>query len=309
MQVIIIANKYAIEEYTALFKKEGLDAVFVTDNINEQKLFEKYKINHDAPKILAIAMPEEIGWDCNKNLIEKLGNIKGICSKSSWIEYIDLKYCDENQISVLNNKGLNSQSVAENAIFMMFALARKLSLQMHEKFESYANTEHEHTEIFGKTAGIIGLGNVGRRIANMCKGLGMNVVYWSKASRDENFKYQPLVEVMKNSDIVFNSIETNKETENFFNKELISNMKTTSFFVSVIGGCGFKVEDNDCLINAVITGKLAGYAVENEHHKDYTLPVIPGDANIFMPGAYGYFTKEANERALENWMKNIKSLL
>jgi phosphoglycerate dehydrogenase-like enzyme len=307
MEIILVCSKAFQEEHQEELNGSNLNITYVTENINEDNIFDQYNFNKNIPKVLAIATQELLEWRCPKELIERLGNVKAICTKSSWMEYIDLNYCKKNNIPVLNNTGVNSQSVAENAIFMMFALARKLPLQMSEKFDSTADSRHEHIEIFGKTVGIFGLGHIGKRIAKMCNGLGMKVTYWSQNTRDENYIFKTPDTLIKESDFVFNCLETKAETANFFNKKLLSGMKDSSYFVSVIGGCGYKIEDNDYLINAVIEGKIAGYAIENEHHKSYTLPNIPEGTNIFMPGAYGYFTKEANTRAFENWMKNIKT--
>ena len=152
---------------------------------------------------------------------------------------------------------------------------------------------------------VVGLGNVGGRIAKMGKGLGMKVVYWSPKSRDKRFQYKNLTTLLKESDFVFNCIEAYEKTKNFFSKEKLSLLKKDACFISVMGGMGWGPENNDFLIKMINEDKIAGLAIEGEHEPKYKVPPFKKGKNVFIPGAYAFYTKEAEERSNEMWLESI----
>ncbi|MBN1618304.1 hypothetical protein JW887_03110 [Candidatus Dojkabacteria bacterium] len=310
MEIYIQSNKTlfsrAINDISKKSPDKQKNIKFINIPLIIQKLGLFPKIyESDDKKILGVADPHELGWDLSSKQIKSIRNLKSICTKSSYIEYIDLKLCREKRISVKNNPGINSQSVAEYAIWMMLSLARRLPQQINNKFVSEYDEKDEQTEISGKTAGIFGLGKIGSRIAKMSKGLGMKVIYWSRKSREKNYKYVAIEKLMKTSDFIFNCLDLNKDTMGFFNQELLKLMKSNAYFISVMGGMGYGIEDNDYLCKAVIKGKIAGFSIEKEHEKNYKIMKIPAGTNIFIPSSLAFFTKEANERAYLHFIENI----
>mgnify|MGYP001570670982 CR=1 FL=1 len=273
-----------------------------------QRLEEITAFNDPEEKVIGVA-PGEVEWKLPKEELEKIKNIKGICTLSAWAQWIDLEYCKLNSIAVTNTPGANSQSVAEYAIWMMFSLARKLPQQIVEKFKTNDDENHHQSEILGKTMGIVGLGNIGDRIAKMGKGLGMNVVYWSPKSRNDEYPYKEFTQLLKESDYIFNCVETYQDTQNLFDIEKLSHMKKSACFISVLGGMGYGQEDDNYLIEAVNSGNLGGFAVEGEHEKNYKLPEIKSDSNIFIPGSYAYYTKEAETLSLQKWVEAITGII
>lgn len=246
-----------------------------------------------------------IEWKLPNIALKQMKNLKGICSKSTWANYIDLEYCKKHNISVSNIPGYNSQSVAEYAIWMMFSLAKKLPLQVGSKFKAVLNEKTLETEIDGKVMGILGLGNIGKKTAKMGKGLGMKVVYWSKNTRDKNYDYKKIDELLKTSDFVFNCVQTLDDTKGFLDKKRLNLLKSDAYVISVIGGMGWGPQDDNYLIDMVNRGMLAGYAVENEDEPNYKRSKINKDANIFTPANYAFYTKEAQKRGKKMWIESI----
>lgn len=291
------SNKY---QYLKYFKD-----CEVGENILNYKQIHKDHSN----KIIGIAVPPLIDWSLPSEILKKIDKVDGICTKSSWMEYIDLDYCKNKNIIVKNNVGINSQSVAEYAIFQMMNLVCKINYQFINDYKLESNEKSEHIEIMGKTAGIIGLGNIGNRIAVLCRGLGMDVIYWSRNPKIVPYKYQNLDKLLKNADFIFNCVETCKDTMGFLNKTKLSLMKKSSYFISILGGAGWGVEDDYFLIDMVKKGKLAGFSVENNHHKDFILPNDIKNYNIFIPAEIAFYTKESNKRADKAFIDNIISLI
>ncbi|QQG41286.1 MAG: hypothetical protein HYV90_03890 [Candidatus Woesebacteria bacterium] len=301
MNIYLIADKKRTDKVIDKLSKEGKVTVV-------QQLEDIVSFNDPDEKVIGVA-PGLVDWKLPREELEKIKNIKGICTLSAWAQWIDLEYCKQNNILVANTPGANSQSVAEYAIWMMFSLARKLSLQIAENFETHDDEIHYQSEILGKTMGIVGLGNIGGRIAKMGKGLGMNVIYWSPKSRNDDYRYTELTDLLKESDYVFNCVETYQKTKNLFDRDKLFLMKKTACFISVLGGMGYGQEDDNYIIEAVNKGNLGGFAVEGEHEKSFVMTDIKSGSNIFVSGNYAYYTLEAETRSLEKWVKAIAGVI
>ena len=302
MKIYLIEKRDIVEPY--LKKLERYGEVVVLDSgesdINKYKqLFED-----DSDKVLGVNTGM-LEWKLPNSALGKMKNLKGVCSKSTWVGYLDLKFCKKNNITVCNLPGYNAQSVAEYAIWMMLSLAKNLPMQLDSKFKVVISEENKQTEIDGKTMGIVGLGYIGKRIAKIGKGLGMNVIYWSRETRDKRFEYNSLDSVLKNSDFLFNCVQTLEGTAGLLNKKRLSTLKNSAYVISVIGGMGYSSQDDNYLVKMINEGKLAGFAVENEHEPSFKLPTIKKGKNVFIPANYAFFTKEAQERGVMMWIESI----
>ncbi len=306
MNIYLIENKEKLGDSVNILNRYG-KVIALTSG---EKDINKYKeIFEDREEKIIGVGPGVIEWKLPVDTIKMIKNLKGICTKSSWAYFIDIDYCSKNGIVVCNTPGANSQSVAEYAIWMMFSLARSLPIQLADGLKSKHDNVHLQVEVSGKIMGIVGLGNVGSRIANIGKGLGMKVIYWSPETRNKEFEYKELEDVLKNSDFVFNCVEIKKETKTLLDKSKLSALKNNSYFISVMGGMGWGTEDDDYLIGMVNDGKLAGFAIESENAADFKIRKVKVGANVFISGAYAWFTKEARERSNKMLEQSIIGLV
>ena len=254
-------------------------------------------------KILAVA-PGLIDWKLPNEYLDKIQNLKGIATKSSWAHFIDLKYCKEKNIEVANSPGANSQSVAEYAIWQMLSLAKKLPLQLDAKFKTASANKYTGTEIKEKTAGIIGLGRVGSRIADMAKGLGMHVIYWNRSKKKTKHKSVSLNKLLKESDFIFKCVEICKETNKLLNRNNLKLLKKQACVISVFGGLGWGGKDDFLLLDMAEKGRIAGFSIENEHKKGTKIK-SKYKGNVFIPAALAWNTKETHERYNQIWADGI----
>ncbi len=304
MNIYLIDTKEALS-YTKELKPYGRVVLLDSgdkDISSYKELFSNYE-----PKIIGLN-PGIIEWKFPKEEMTKIMNLKGIASKSSWIFYLDIDYCKKNGIAITNIAGANSQAVAEYAVWMMLSLARKLPLQLQAVCKTTLTEPMLQTEIMGKTMGVVGLGHVGKRVAKIGKGLGMKVTYWSPKSRNIDYDYKKPEDLLTESDFVFNCIELKDETKGFFNKEKLGLLKKDACFISVMGGMGWGTEDDDYIVQMVNQNNLGGFAIENEHEPTYKVPKIKKGKNIFVPAAYAWYTKEAQERSNKMWLEQIIGL-
>lgn len=295
------------DTYTKLSIINNLKVIKHTEEFSKITDYKEI-LSSNSEKIIAIE-PKVLNWSLPKEELKQIKNLRAIITKSAWIDFLDLDYCKSQNIIIKNTPATNSRSVAEYAIWMMFSLVKQYTRQIKEQLITHLDTDHIQTEIEHKTVGIIGLENIGKEIAKMSKGLGMKVQYWSKTSRDKKFKYQTLENLLKTSDIVFNCIEQSNATTGLLNAKLLDNLQAHTMYISVLGGAfWYDVEDALHLIKMVENKKLGGFAIENEH-KDKTK--FPKDikGNVFVPAAYGWYTKEALDRTNQKWYESILEVI
>ncbi|MBU0976271.1 MAG: NAD(P)-dependent oxidoreductase [Patescibacteria group bacterium] len=253
----------------------------------------------DGDKILA-PFPEPMNWILPGAFLAEIPDLKGVCLSTTSFEWVDGKALRKKGISLTNVPASSTNAVAEGAICMMFAVARRFPVIMKQKEFSYI-PENLLAEIKGKTAGIIGLGNIGSRIAQLTDSLGMKVVYWSKKSRNMNYKYLALKKLLKVSDFVFVCLEMNDKTSNFVSKEEMDLLKKTSSLIDISHR---GIVDWKSLVRSVKQGKLYGAASDNQEN----ISISPED-NIFIMPHVNWFTRETLEEKVEVWVDSIISVI
>lgn len=111
------------------------------------------------PKIVAVS-PNAVSWKFPNEVIEKIPNLKAICVPSTAYDWIDGEFLKKRNAILTNVPKYSTNSVAEYAIFMMLALARKFAIQIKNGFKQTYNNDMLLEEVGGKTMGIVGLGTI-----------------------------------------------------------------------------------------------------------------------------------------------------
>ncbi len=165
----------------------------------------------------------------------------------------------ERSIPVINLRGFSTEAVAEWTLLMSLAIARKIPLIAKDNWKQ-DYVKYQGTELKGKVAGIIGLGSIGTRVAELFQGIGMEVIYWSKNSKDERFKYVELPQLLKIADVVSPHTAQNSETSSLITDEMLKSMKKTAILVSTI----HNIYNHDLVLEMVKQGNLLGYGFEED---------------------------------------------
>lgn len=282
-----------------------LGDVVYTDKSNEYPVEELIKLAYGA-EILA-ADPDNLGgFEKAKpvltEVMESLPNLKGLCLSTTSFGWVDLNYCKSRNISVSNVPGYSSESVAEHALALMLCLAKKIIVSDRRAREGKYKLEMGF-ELRGKTLGIIGLGGIGSKTAELGKGIGMKVVAYNRSPKTmEGVETKSLDELLKESDVI--SLHTTHEDANkeIVNKEMIAKMKDG---VIVINTVDRELVDEQAMAEALKSGKVAAYGVEVE---DMTHGPLVGLENAIMIRGFGYYTKEAMANLYQIWTDNIVAL-
>ncbi|OGK31225.1 hypothetical protein A3D08_01525 [Candidatus Roizmanbacteria bacterium RIFCSPHIGHO2_02_FULL_43_11] len=297
MKVILIAQEEEfnekqlkrLQEYTPVqwFKDKTADILNIS------------ALSDDDEKILALS-PVPMGWELPKDLYKILKNVKFINLATTTYEYLDLAWCKKNNIQVTNIPHYATNAVAEQAILLMLSLTKKLPAQIKSNY-TYAFTKDVlGIDIAGKKVGIIGLGDIGTRIAEMVSSLGMDVSYWSLRSRHDNYRYKSLDTLLRESDIVFPTVESSPNTYGLLNKEKLSQLKKTAIFVSLIDE---RIWDKEYLIEKVEENELAGLAFEgSEKVSDYK-------GNVMVLPQLAWFSQESLDKNIKGWADTIISCI
>ena len=219
----------------------------------------------------------------NEESIGKAHNLKLVCVTATGTNNLDKEYLETRNIAWRNVAGYSTESVAQHTFAMLFYLLEKLSYyDAYVKDGKYANdtlfthfAERFH-EINGKTWGIIGLGAIGRRVADIAKMFGANVIYYSTTGKNNQDGYTRVDfdTLLKTSDIISVHAPLTPETEGLMNTEAFTKMKETAIFLNL--GRGAIVVEQDlatALDNKTIAA--AGLDVLCEEPMSPNSPFLP----------------------------------
>lgn len=258
-------------------------------------------LNNDEEKILMVD-PEWYHWNLRKEHISKIKNLKAICINTTAFDWIDAQYCNNNGIIVTHTPKYSTDSVAEYAIFLMMCLAKKLPIQIKTNYKMEYNHEMLNTEIRGKTVGIIGLGTIGTRIAELCSNLGMKVIYWSKNQKENTYERVEVDDIFKKADFIIPTFATNDETRKLITDERIEMMNGNNLINIIINPV--EIYNHNLLLKKA-ENKEIGYAFEI--YDDKTLNDFKG--NVMATAPYSFYTKESIDRLVELWCNNTIGIL
>jgi phosphoglycerate dehydrogenase-like enzyme len=252
----------------------------------------------DAERLLCLN-PDYVKWELTSEDYKNIPNLKAIFGAATSFSWIDSSYANKNNIPVCNIRGFSSEAVAEWAIMMTLNLARQTPRLIKEGFPLDFDKDYmkyRGIELHGKTAGIVGLGNIGRAIAKRCAGLGMKVVYWSPNSRSDEYEYKELASLMSESDVIFPIVAVNDQTKGLLTKELLDSIKSSAIVIDMVE----ELVDRDLLVDKVRTGALYGVGFEAKPgtFNDY-------EGNVWAAPAYGWVTDNSMYGTMEKWVENM----
>lgn len=288
MSKILIADKLsksAVEE----LKKINQFQVDVKEGLNEDQLCEVIP-PYDAVVVRSATK-------ITKKVIEASKNLKVAIRAGIGLDNIDQVAAKEKGVKVMNTPAATSISVAELTVGLMFALARKLSVaDASMKAHKWEKKLFEGTELYGKTAGIIGFGRIGQEVAKRELALGMKVLPYDviKIETDIPVKQADLQTLLKNSDYISLHLPLNDSTRNLISDKEFELMKNGARIVNVARG---GVVNEEALLKALQSGKVAAAAVDvfaKEPPVDYALIDHP---NVLATPHIGASAHEGQERA------------
>lgn len=292
MKVIFVAPKANLPQHLIKKVEDVAEVHFFEDDPIDIRNIDLLREKGD--KILC-PFPEPMSWDFPNDFIKDIPDLKAICLSTTGYDWVDGKLARSLGIN-LTHVPNPPNGVAEGAIFLMMAVARRYAtVAKGDKFEYIPS--NFLLELRGKTMGVIGLGKIGGRIAEIGKALGMDVVYWSQNTKDDRYNYLDLDQLLQQSDFIFPCVVLNEGTKNLISREKIDLMKPTSSMISIAHA---GVVDIDYLTTKVANKELYGCAFEEDSQslRDY-------GGNVFTTLHNNWYTQETVSRKMEIWVENI----
>ena len=230
------------------------------------------------------------------DILENCSNLKVIGRAGVGVDNVDLDVATKNKILVMNTPLGNLEATAELTVGLMFSLYRHIhnaNASTHEG--KWEKAKFMGTELKGKTLGIVGFGNIGQRVAEICKVIGMQILTNSDSASDEvlnsfGAKKVSTEELLSSSDVLSLHTKLNDQTKNMLNKESIATMKSSSVIINCARGGLINESDlKDALNNDVI----AGAAIDVYETEPATENVMFGAKNLLLTPHLGASSKEA----------------
>ena len=204
----------------------------------------------------------------DKEIMDSCPALKLICLTATGMNNVDLAYAKEKGIIVKNVAGYSTESVVQHTFAILLSL-----LQHTEYYSSYvSSTVYSHQKLFthigpgymelnGRTWGIIGLGTIGRRVAQVASAFGCKVVYYSTSGNNHTNDYQEVTldELLQISDIVSIHSPLNSQTKGLIGSEQFHKMKQSAYIVNVGRG---GIINEDALAQAIKEKLIAGACLD-----------------------------------------------
>jgi glyoxylate reductase len=244
------------------------------------------------------------------------GELKIIANYGVGYDNIDLAAAQKQNVLVTNTPSeLSGQAVAEFTLGLIFASLKRIV--EGDEFARKGDFRGWRPEIFlsenleGKTLGLVGLGQIGSKVAAMARGLGLRVVY-NKRSRDSEaekamgIEYLSLENLLRESDIVSLHVPLTDETQHLINAETIARMKDGAYLVNTARG---KVVDESALVEALKKGKLKGAAMDVFENEPDIHPELWGMPNVVLTPHIASTVREVRDEMALMAARNIIAAL
>lgn len=255
----------------------------------------------------------------NEKTVSGAKNLKIVCVTATGTNNLDKPYLEKRGIIWHNVAGYSTESVAQHTFAMLFYLLEKLRYyDDYVKEERYVNdkifTHFEKTfwQISGKTWGIAGLGEIGRRVAQIARAFGCRIIYYSTSGKNHNSAYEEVDfdTLLAQSDILSVHAPLNEETKGLFNEAAFEKMKPEAIFLNL--GRGPIVNERD-LAGVLSQGKIAGAGLDvlsaEPMAKENPLRLIKDSEKLLITPHIAWAGLEARTRLMEIVLQQIKESL
>lgn len=307
---IVILEANSLGKDVDLSALDKLGEVVIYDNSAVADTPEKIK---DADVIVVNKVP------MNKQTLAGADKLKMIALTATGYNIVDKAYTDSRGIAVANVRGYSTDSVAQHTFALAFYLVNQLAYYdsyvksgEYVKSDIFSHFDKRIFELAGKTWGIIGLGAIGKKVAQIAEVFGCRVLYYSTSGKNHCQDYQAtdLDTLLAESDIISLHAPLSPITENLMNLEKFRKMKSTAILINVARGPLVNEAD---LVTALKEGMIAGAGLDvisvEPMQADNPLLEIQDSGKLIVTPHIAWATEEARQRVADETYLNIEAFL
>jgi len=265
-------------------------------------------------------------------LLAKMPNLKMIVTRSTGYDHIDLKVCEEKKVIVANVPEYGTQTVAEHTFALLLALSRKIIQSIERTRKSDFTLDGlRGFDLYRKTIGVVGAGNIGQAVIRIARGFGMDVLVYSRHQNIElakklGFMYVDLDHLYKVSDIITFHVPLTNETKHMLNKETLTKIKKGVIILNtarggileteailmgleqgVIQGAGIDVLEEECYIKEERQLLTESFIKECDLKTQLLNHVLVTKENVLVTPHNAFNSQEALQRILDVTVENMVS--
>ena len=248
------------------------------------------------------------------DLLAKAKKLKVICEAATGFDNIDVAYCREHGIAVTNVPGYSTQCVAQ----ITFTLALSLITHLPQYTQFVQSGEYTASgvanrlspafcELYGKTWGIVGYGNIGKQVGKIAQAFGCNVIV-HKRTPEEGVRCVDIDTLCRESDIISLHTPLNDGTRGLIGKAQLDMMKKNAILVNVARGA---VTDEEAVAQALLSGKLAGFGCDvystEPFPQGHPIDRIKDLPNVCLTPHIAWGGYETRVRLLDEMIKNAQA--
>lgn len=305
--------------------------LIVFDTVKEgfEALEERYEVVRPQPgHSFTLAELEQLGNDfdvlCTEfslpvdaAYIDRYPHLRLIANYAVGYNNIDIVHAHNRGIAVSNTPRSVVTPTAELALALLLSCTRRVAewdrtMRAHRSSNKGSLGTGMGSDLYGKRVGIIGYGNIGRAVGHYYKALGMTVLYYKRHRLSEaeeqmlGVTYAPLNEIYSTCDVISLHTPYNADSHHLINADSIALMKPNVILVNVARGA---VVDEQALVNALKSGRIAGAGLDVFEHNDNPLPELYTLENVSMTPHVGTQTYDARVRMAQELSDNVIGFL
>lgn len=253
----------------------------------------------------------------NEQTLKDAAHVKLICITATGTDNVDKDYATSRGIVVTNVSGYSTDSVAQHTFALLMYILEKLNyydeyVKTGKYTESgmFSHFGKPFAELSGMTWGIVGLGAIGKKVADIAKTFGCRVIYYSTSGRNQNKHYEQVDfdTLLSESDIVSIHAPLTEQTRHLMDAEAFRKMKTTAILINVGRGA---IVDDQALADALNNGEIAGAGLDvltkEPLEKTNPLANVKDSTKLIITPHMAWASKEARARLVDSVAENMEA--
>lgn len=248
------------------------------------------------------------------SVMEKKKNLKAVIRWGAGYDSVDIKAAGRQGVMVANMPGVNAYAVSELAVTLMLAAGRKIldhNRLTHDGIWNNRMYSEQTSTLNRKTVGIIGSGNIGRRVAMQVQDFGAEVIYYDAFRLDEtveqdlHMKYVPLEELIGTADVITLHVPLSDSTRHMIGRNELESMRNGVILVNTARG---GLIDDEALMEALASGKVAAAGLDCVENENLTENPLARMSNVILTPHIGGTSNDLADEMIPRIAEQIRLL-